>query len=142
MATKKTAKPRRARNIADVSDEDAFRPPTAAERKRLDADAARPYKESYEAGRRDAQRQARAKTTGRRPAAGKRRGSPAARRAARQLQAPIQAQVTSGLRILGLTLAVVALYSVLNNAGAVSGVLGGFARAVDWLGSARAIPSR
>lgn len=113
-----------------------------------------PYKAAYEAGveeGRESARPARKRSTstsstrtsrhpakgraarrGRRPHA--RRSSPA-RRAARQLQAPVRAQVVGGLRTVGLSLSVVGLFLFLENASAVSGFLGGVARGLEWLRS-------
>lgn len=62
------------------------------------------------------------------------------RAAARQLQAPVRAQMTSGLRLVGLMLALVALYAVLTNAAAFGGALGGAARALEWLRAPQPIP--
>lgn len=63
------------------------------------------------------------------------------RRAARQLQAPIEQSFASGMRVIGLTLSVVALYLVLTNAGPFAGVLGGLNRGLSWLSDpTRSIP--
>lgn len=53
----------------------------------------------------------------------------------RQLVTPSRAETSSALQLLGLALAVVALYTVLQNAAAASGVLGAIGRALAWLGS-------
>lgn len=79
-------------------------------------------------------------TTGRGPArartphpARRRRRSPAYATAARQLRAPLQAQAVSGLRTVGLMLAVSALYLGLENADHVAGALGSVSRGLVWL---------
>jgi hypothetical protein len=62
-------------------------------------------------------------------------------RAARQLQAPAEQQLASGMRVIGMTLAVTALYLVLTNAAPFAGVLGGFGRGLAWLSDpTRSIP--
>jgi hypothetical protein len=63
------------------------------------------------------------------------------RRAARQLEAPIERQLVSGMRVIGLTVGLTALYLVLTNAGPFSGVLNGVNRAMLWLADPdRSIP--
>lgn len=77
----------------------------------------------------------------RRPAKRRRRAPAPVRSAARQLAAPVRRQVTSGAYALGLTLAVIALYTLLENAGAVSGLLGAVTRGFQWFASPdRSIP--
>lgn len=83
----------------------------------------------YEEGKRDQRRR-----TKRKPARRRSRRSPAAR-AARQLTAPVYNQATSGLRTLGLALAVVALYLFLENAQFVGGFIGSIGSALEWLAS-------
>jgi hypothetical protein len=130
-----------------------FDAPTPAERRRMDEEQSRPFREAYQAGEKAGKDAAKKQGSGAK-AKGKGRGSSAARRpargpwsartAARQLQAPVRAQVTSGLRVAGITLALVALYNVLTTPGpeAFSGVLGGLSRALQWLAAPTAIPSR
>lgn len=133
---------------------EGFDAPTPAERRRMDADQARPYREAYEAGRKagaagkatggkgSAAKKAPAKRT---DSSSKRRAAPGSRslhQAARSLQAPVRQQFTSGLRLLGMALGLAALYAVLNAAPAVSGVLGGLSKALDWLGAPRGVPAR
>lgn len=143
-----SGRPRPQRKAASDFD-DPFVAPTAAERRRMDAEQSRPFREAHAAGRKEGATQAR--KTGGKPAAAKRPparrpvpGARSARTAARQLQAPIRTQVTSGMRIFGLTLAVVALYNVLSPPGPqfFSGVLGGVSKALEWLSSPIAVPKR
>lgn len=79
-----------------------------------------------------------------RDSARRRRSSPAAktarrtvRRARRQtvrpVVAPLAAQAGQGFRFLGLSLATVVLYVVLQNAGYVEGFLGGLSKGLRWL---------
>jgi len=103
----------------------------------------------YEAGRKEGAGGAGKKkpSSSSKGSGGRRKATPgarSARTAVRQLQAPVRAQVTSGLRILGITLAIVALYNVLTAPGpqAISGVLGGFTRALHWLSSPLPVPER
>jgi hypothetical protein len=127
-----------------------FDAPTPAERRRMDQEQSKPYRESYEAGRKHGRTEGTSK--GSKPSSSKRSsskgrhrsvaGSKSVRQAARTLQAPAREQFTSGLRLLGMALALTALYAVLTNASAFSGVLGGLGKAVEWLGAPRGIPSR
>jgi len=137
-----------ARKVAGDFD-DPFRAPSAAERRRMDAEQSAPYREAYEAGKKAgkvagkpgvASSRQSGKTRRRRPPP----GAKSARAAARQLQAPVRAQVTSGLKAAGLMLAVVALYNVLTKPGpeALSGVFGGVSRGLTWLSSATPVPKR
>jgi hypothetical protein len=147
-----SGRPRQRRPVASDFD-DPSRAPTPAERRRIDEEQSRPYRESYEEGRKRGREDARStkkpsqsKQPARRAPARRRAapGARSARTAVRQLQAPVRAQVTSGLRIFGLTLAVVALYNILTGPGpdAFSGVLNGVSKALDWLGKPTAIPER
>lgn len=87
-----------------------------------------------ELGRRTGRDEERARSR-KRPSAGRKRSTrrPSTRRAARQMARPLQRQVSSGMQVLGLTFAVLALYLVLENAGHVEGALGGLARGLEWL---------
>lgn len=119
-----------------------FDAPTPAERKRMDKEQSAPYRESYDEGRKQGREESRKKS-----GSGRRRpvpGARSARTAARQLQAPVRAQVTSGLRIVGMTLALVALYNILVGPGpdAFSGVMGGLQRALHWLSAPIPVPER
>jgi hypothetical protein len=122
--------------------EATFDAPTPAERRRMDEEQSRPYREAYQAG----EKAGRERTAGpkKRPSSSRRRAPQSVRTAARQLQAPVRTQVTSGLRVAGVTLALVALYNILTTPGpeAFSGVLGGLSRALQWLAAPTAIPSR
>lgn len=73
----------------------------------------------------------------RRPPARRRRAPRSVRAAARRLEAPVRAQVTSGLYVTGLALAVVAIYLLLTTAEAlpeaVRGAANGPAKALRWL---------
>jgi hypothetical protein len=110
---------------------------------RAETDAARA---GYEAGREEE----RERSKGKHPSAssGGRKRSPArghasrrtrgpvrkgTSKAVRQLQAPVANTVASGMRTLGLTLMVIALYQVLQNAGTFAGALGGLGRGLEWL---------
>lgn len=141
-----SGRPRQRRPAASDFDE-PFRAPTTAERRRIDAEQAGPYKEAYEAGRKEGRQQAgRSPSPKKRPSSSRRRppGARSARAAARQLEAPVRAQVTSGLKSLGLMLGIVALYNVLTPPGpqGLSGVLGGISKGLGWLSSATPIPKR
>lgn len=144
MATtrpKSRPKPRR-RPVASDFD-DPSRAPTPAERRRMDAEQSRPYREAYDAGRQEGRHErapARKKSTSSR----RRPGSRSAHTAARQLAAPVRTQLTSGLKTIGLTLAIVALYNVLTAPGpqALSGVFGGISKGLGWLSSATPVPKR
>ena len=119
-----------------------FDAPTPAERKRMDREQSAPYRESYDEGRKRGREESRKKPSAK-SRSGRRRPGPA-RTAARQLQAPVRAQVTSGLRIVGMTLALVALYNILVGPGpdAFSGVMGGLQRALHWLSAPIPVPER
>lgn len=82
--------------------------------------------EVYEQGRREGS-SSRGGTRRRAP-----RPSPRARRALTS-GARDPAGVASGIQLLGLTLVVVALYTVLVNSDHLAGVLGGIGRALRWL---------
>lgn len=131
-----------ARKVAGDFDE-PFRGPTKSERQRLDAEQAGPYKAAYEAGRREAQ-QSRRPSSKRGSSRRRRPGARSARAAGQQLAAPVRAQVTSGLKTVGLMLAIVALYNVLTSPGpqALSGVFGAVSRGLGWLSSATPVPKR
>jgi hypothetical protein len=134
--------------------EASFDAPTAAERRHLDEEQSRPFKEAYAAGEKAGKEAARAgakKGTGKgkpssskRPSSSRRRAPRSVRTAARQLQAPVRVQVTSGLRIMGVTLALVALYNILTTPGpeAFSGVLGGLSKALQWISAPAPIPKK
>jgi hypothetical protein len=82
-------------------------------------------------------------TSGRRVAPGRRStvGARSYRRAAQQLRTPVERELASGMRTIGLTLVVVALYLVLQNVGPFAGALGGFSRALEWLADpTRSVP--
>lgn len=114
----------------DPFDQEAGR----SEYRRAAARKDRSDRSAAELGRRTGRDEERARAR-RRPAPGRKRSTrrPATRRAARQIARPLQRQLTSGMQLLGLTFAVVALYLVLENAGAVEGALGGVARGLEWL---------
>jgi hypothetical protein len=143
-----SGKPRRKPVASDF--DDPFDAPTPAERRRIDEEQSRPYRESYEEGRKQGRQESKSKSgkSGHRPSSSRRKrrvpGAVSARTAARQLQAPVRAQVTSGLRIAGVTLALVALYNVLTTPGpeAFSGVLNGLSRALTWLSMPTPVPKR
>lgn len=122
-------------NPDDPFDQGAARSEFAKGAKRRGKATAEKSNAAYQAGRRE--ERTRAKTTrpkaAARPAPKKRRASRPMKRATRQIVAPLEKQYTSGLKVLGLTLGVVALYLVLENAGAASGALNGFARGLEWL---------
>lgn len=125
--------------------EATFDAPTPAERRRMDQEQAAPYKESYEAGRKAGHEEAAKKGSGskkptrKRPAPGAR----SARAASRQLQAPVRAQLTSGMALLGMSLGLVALYDVLTSVEAFTGALGGLKKGLEWLAAPdRTIPKR
>jgi hypothetical protein len=61
-----------------------------------------------------------------------RRRQPTPREVAQQV---VQPHIASGTRVLGLTLLVLALYLVLESAPAVTGVLGGVNKVLEWLRS-------
>lgn len=140
-----------ARRVAGDFDEPSRAPNKSenAELKRRAKSQDQELADVYEAGRKEGQAAGgkgsgsaagSKKSTARRPVPGAR----SARTAARQLQAPVRAQLVSGMRIFGLTLAVVALYDVLTGPGpdAFSGVVGGVAKGLHWLGSPIPIPKR
>lgn len=130
--------------------EDPFVAPNKAQDRRFKAQARGQedvLKRTYEAGRKEGAAAARGKSAPRsRPGASRSRrsapGAKTARKVARELQAPVRAQFTSGLRLIGLALAVTALYAILSNAAAFGGVLGGIGKAFDWLGSTRGVPHK
>lgn len=76
----------------------------------------------------------------------RRKGAPRpVRKAVQQLERPVEAQIVSGLKVIGLALGVVALYHALQVAeeapDAVAGALQAPARALAWLSSPeRSIP--
>ncbi|MFA5711817.1 MAG: hypothetical protein WDA30_24950 [Mycolicibacterium sp.] len=122
--------------------------PTKSDQRKLKAQARSSddmLAQVYEDGRREGRRQAksgRSTTTGRaRKSAARTTGKAVGRQArrarpgARQLTNPSRAEVSSGIQLVGLTLAVIALYLVLQNATGVSGALGGLARGIAWLSS-------
>jgi sRNA-binding protein len=90
------------------------------------------HQEGRKAGRTEAKAKKRTTSSKKRPPARRRSSRPTAR-AARQLRAPLDRQMTSGLKVLGLTLGVTALYLVLENAGAAAGALTGLSRGLEWL---------
>jgi hypothetical protein len=108
---------------------------SAKRRNDADNDAA---KHGYEAGREEERRRQSEKrhpssSSSKRPAAKKRRRTPRpVRNASRQIARPLERQFTSGLKVLGLTLGLVALYLVLENASAASGALNGITRGIEW----------
>jgi hypothetical protein len=124
--------------------EATFDAPTPAERRRIDEEQSRPFKESYEAGRKHGRDEGAKKGGQRKPSASRRRvpGAVSARTAARQLQAPVRAQITSGMRIAGITLGIVVLYDILTTPGpeAFSGVLGGLSKVLGWISAATPVP--
>lgn len=61
------------------------------------------------------------------------RAPKAARTAARQLAAPVQTQLASGMRTLGLMVLLIGLYLVLTNAGKFSTAIDGVNGALRWL---------
>lgn len=146
-----TARPKKspARKVASDFD-DPFRAPTAAERRRMDAEQAAPYKEAYEAGHKEGQAKANAKkpagkkAPAKRPSSSSRRRAPQSlRTASRQLAGPVRTQITGGLQLTGMALGLVALYAILTNAPAFTGVLDGLSRGLRWLAAPdRTIPSR
>lgn len=103
-----------------------FSPSTASERRagrRHAREQSKPLRDAYQQGRADS----------RKP---RRRRTPApAKKAARQITQPVTAQVSSGLRVLGLAFAVVFLYDVLQAPGVTAGFLQAPAKALAWLSS-------
>jgi len=156
-------KPTRRRQVASDYD-DPFRAPTKSENiefKRRARTQDKEISDIYEAGRKEGQGESRksggssgGKTPPRKTPARKRRpvpGALSARAAARQLQAPVRAQLTTGLYLAGLALAIVALYDVLASPatpGGFSGAqaftqgLGGLSRALRWLSLPLPMPDR
>jgi len=116
----------------------------------MDKEQGAPFKESYEAGQKAGREEAAKTPGGNKPAAKKAAKKPAQRRppqslrtARRQLASPVRAQLTGGFQLLGMALGLVALYDILTNAPAVSGVLGGFSRGLSWLAAPdRTVPVR
>lgn len=150
------SKPRH-RSMAPGTGKGDFDAPTPAERRRMDKEQSAPYRESYEAGQKQGREEGRRKPAGGRSSAprpsaskragGRRRPVPGARStrsAVRQLQAPVREQVTSGIRIVGVSLALVALYNILVPPGpeAFTGVLRGASRALTWLSAPTPFPTK
>lgn len=132
----------------DPFDQDAARrewgQQTRRRARREDESARRIYQEGVRQGRERSKRQhPSSKSPKSSTSSRSRRRAPASvRRGARQLVNPIRSQLASGTYTLGLVLAVIALYWLLENAGAIGGLLGGLAKALDWVASpARTIPN-
>lgn len=105
----------------------SFDAPTPTERRRMDREQSEPFRRAFEAGRTQGRAERRSGGTP------KRTGGARTRSALRTLEAPVRSQITSGMRILSMTLLIVALYAVLNSAAAFSGALGALGRGLEWL---------
>lgn len=139
-ATPKPATPKPRRRLHQV-DDDPFGAPTKAdladlkrqargEEKRLEA--------IYEAGRKEGRTErpkgsAKPKSSTSRPKSKTASKKSPTRRAARQLAAPVRAQIRSGTRLITMTLGLLALYLFLSSAPQVSGALAGVTKGFTWL---------
>ncbi len=121
----------RNRRRDDPFDQGAARDEYGRFAKRRGRESEKASRDAYSEGRREERTRQRERSQ-RRPAS--RRRAPASfRKAARQLEAPVKASMTSWARLAMLAVLVAGLYQFLEGANAVSGFLGGVARGFEWL---------